>query len=471
VSPSHADVADLRAQDSESRRLAQTRFDLPLLLEAGAGTGKTAVLVGRIVAWSLGPGWARAQEKLGHDAVPERVACGVLRGVVAITFTEAAAAEMAARVASLLRELRRGEVPASFEAEALPTETAERARRAEAVLGALDQLTVQTIHAWCARLLRRFPLEAGLHPRFEVDADETQHAQIVREVVEQSLRASLAEEDDSELLELAAEGLGPDAIEEALGILVRAGLSPEALALDPLSPERLARFHRALRESLEHLRACGTPSLIDCGAGRSEAVARAIEESLAALSGAPPVSQESLEPLLGSLREIWSDPKNLGRLGEWVKGPSSKVENRALGGELESLGSRAARARALLEHATRLSPRLLDLVRTVLLPLVAEATRCLRARGVETFDGLLRDVRTLLEENPSVSALVAREIDQLLVDEFQDTDVLQCQILRRLVWWGTPSSRSMAGAMRIWGPTRASPTISKPPVGRFIRSG
>jgi ATP-dependent helicase/nuclease subunit A len=441
VSPSHADVADLRAQDSESRRLAQTRFDLPLLLEAGAGTGKTAVLVGRIVAWSLGPGWARAQEKLGHDAVPERVACGVLRGVVAITFTEAAAAEMAARVASLLRELRRGEVPASFEAEALPTETAERARRAEAVLGALDQLTVQTIHAWCARLLRRFPLEAGLHPRFEVDADETQHAQIVREVVEQSLRASLAEEDDSELLELAAEGLGPDAIEEALGILVRAGLSPEALALDPLSPERLARFHRALRESLEHLRACGTPSLIDCGAGRSEAVARAIEESLVALSGAPPVSQESLEPLLGSLREIWSDPKNLGRLGEWVKGPSSKVENRALGGELESLGSRAARARALLEHATRLSPRLLDLVRTVLLPLVAEATRCLRARGVETFDGLLRDVRTLLEENPSVSALVAREIDQLLVDEFQDTDVLQCQILRRLVVGAPPEGR------------------------------
>ena len=43
---------------------------------------------------------------------------------------------------------------------------------------------VRTIHAFCRRLLARFPLEAELHPAFEVDADERVRDELVREVVE-----------------------------------------------------------------------------------------------------------------------------------------------------------------------------------------------------------------------------------------------------------------------------------------------
>ena len=82
--------------DAEARRLAQREFERPLVLEAGAGTGKTAVLVARIVAWCLGPGWERARQRASAGvAAPDHAALAsdTLRRVVAITFTEAAAAE------------------------------------------------------------------------------------------------------------------------------------------------------------------------------------------------------------------------------------------------------------------------------------------------------------------------------------------------------------------------------------------
>ena len=56
----------LDADDADDRRLACSEWSAPLLLEAGAGTGKTAVLVSRIVHWLLGPGWERATAQLAE---------------------------------------------------------------------------------------------------------------------------------------------------------------------------------------------------------------------------------------------------------------------------------------------------------------------------------------------------------------------------------------------------------------------
>ena len=57
------DDATLLAQDAETRRQAQIEFHRPLVLEAGAGTGKTPTLVARVLAWILGTGWDRAVER------------------------------------------------------------------------------------------------------------------------------------------------------------------------------------------------------------------------------------------------------------------------------------------------------------------------------------------------------------------------------------------------------------------------
>ena len=45
--------------DCEARELAHREFSRPLIIEAGAGTGKTALLTARAVAWCVGPGWER----------------------------------------------------------------------------------------------------------------------------------------------------------------------------------------------------------------------------------------------------------------------------------------------------------------------------------------------------------------------------------------------------------------------------
>ena len=111
---------------TEEQKLAVERRREPLLLAAGAGSGKTSVLVERFV---------RAVREDG--VAPGRI--------LAITFTERAAGELRERVRGRFREL--GE--------------REAARDTEAAF-------VSTFHGFCGRLLRAHPLAAGLDPDFEI---------------------------------------------------------------------------------------------------------------------------------------------------------------------------------------------------------------------------------------------------------------------------------------------------------------
>ena len=162
-------AAGLLASDRAARAAAQTCFDRPLVLEAGAGTGKTTTLIARLLAWCLGEGWDKAVVETAAAVGPSATAGGatstaaevpaaatavtaarVLRRVVALTFTEAAAAEMAGRAARELMALGRGARAEWLAPAGLPP-APELARRARALLAALDHLTVETIHAWCFR--------------------------------------------------------------------------------------------------------------------------------------------------------------------------------------------------------------------------------------------------------------------------------------------------------------------------------
>ena len=131
--------------DGLARRVARTEFDRPVIMRAGAGTGKTAALVARIVAWCTGPGWALAEGR--HPDAP-RVADGVMSGIVAITFTEAAAAEMADRIAEALHDLREGRSVCGIPEDELHPEAA---CRAALLTQAVEHMHVRTIHA-CAMI-------------------------------------------------------------------------------------------------------------------------------------------------------------------------------------------------------------------------------------------------------------------------------------------------------------------------------
>ncbi|HYH44503.1 MAG TPA: UvrD-helicase domain-containing protein [Thermoanaerobaculia bacterium] len=448
---SDATLANALASDRAARRAARTVFDRPVVLEAGAGTGKTTTLVARVLTWSLGPGWERAADRLaaarpaglpggfpGDMAGPDRIATGVLGGVVAITFTEAAAAEMAGRVAEGLARLAAGDLPkGGLEADELPP-AAERTRRARALLGTLDHLVVRTIHAFCRGLIAAWPVEAGRHPAFTVDADGRLLEGVVNEVVETALREAYGDPGDPHLLALATEGLGPPQIVEALLVLAQEGLPAAALADDPLDARRVGALRTRLAEAAGAVHGLLAGRL----AGARAPLAIAVEEGVARLLGRLSAGHEPADLDLASLcAEAGAAlPENhVARLKEWGKGRlHSAAEEERLGGIRDELAPACGALTALLRHLTRLEPELLGHARLALAPLLARVEREVRSRGVETFQGLLSGAAELLARHPEVAARVRRGIDQLLVDEFQDTDLLQCDLLRRLALHGPP---------------------------------
>jgi ATP-dependent helicase/nuclease subunit A len=204
---------DRVAADQASRRLAQSEFERSVVVVAGAGTGKTALLVSRVVVWCVGPGWDRHAD---DGSERESIARKVIERVVAITFTEAAAAEMARKIGTALIGLAGGESPIGWDPDPglLPTDEAEIRARARALSEESHRLVVSTIHAFCQRLLSTYPIEAGIHPRFEVDPDGARLEFLAEELVEDALRGLVDDPNRADWERLAVEGVGPPRVAE-----------------------------------------------------------------------------------------------------------------------------------------------------------------------------------------------------------------------------------------------------------------
>lgn len=435
----------LRAADRAARKEAQRRFDRPLVLEAGAGTGKTTTLIGRLLAWSLGAGWDRMESELAEraaagrsvDAGPERVAAAVLRGIVAITFTEAAAAEMATRAAERLGSLARGDEPPSWLEPSLLPPPEERTRRARALVATLDHLAIRTIHAFCRGLLADHPLEAGVHPELTIDADGLRVEEVVQETVEAGLREGYGDPGDPDLIALAARGFGPREVADALVALIQAGMPPEALEEDPFAPERIEELRRRLVVAAEGVHDFVKPRLTGTKLQNPRAIQRGLEDLIVRLLEEGPIPLETIKAHAAELL-----PGNLvDHLRKWARGSLNATEGRLLGEVREELAARCGLLCRLLDHLEELDAELLGAARRALAPRLAEVARLLRIRGIATFDALLTGAERLLARHPEVRARVRRGIDQLLVDEFQDTDRVQCEILRWIALDGPPEQR------------------------------
>ena len=132
---------------------------------ASAGTGKTKVLTDRVLRLLLG------------GTAPERILC--------LTFTRAAAAEMALRISSELArwtvaddETLAGSLAVLTGAQPKQATRARARRLFATVLDVPDGLKIQTIHAFCQSLLRRFPLEAEVAPYFQI-ADQRMSTELL----------------------------------------------------------------------------------------------------------------------------------------------------------------------------------------------------------------------------------------------------------------------------------------------------
>ena len=124
--------------DQPARDAIVERLDENMVVEAGAGTGKTRSLVERVVAL----------------VTTGRASMG---GIAAITFTEAAAAELRSRIGETLERV-----------SADPSRQHAERERCERAVDDLDQAAIQTLHSFAGSLLSERPLEAGLPPGFNV---------------------------------------------------------------------------------------------------------------------------------------------------------------------------------------------------------------------------------------------------------------------------------------------------------------
>ena len=442
--------------DTESRYRAQVIFDTPLVLEAGAGTGKTSTLVARVVCWCLGEGWERGEERereIGHrreqspESVRDRVAADVLSRVSAITFTEAAAAEMAERAGEAFSGLASGELRPGLMEEALPADAEERSARARSLLGGLDHLVVRTIHAWCRRLLARHPLESGMHPGFQVDADGRLQAAVVRTVVEEATRDAYAFTDGSVLLDLAVQGYGARELEATLLVLLEKGVTPSALAADPFAPERIRMALAELEAALVRAEESGVFLMVE--ATRSKQTQETLEAlrstrtALAAtLAGADEDSAQfaALVSLTEMMGELWND-KICARLKQWAKQDFNKGETKALQDAEPAVAESIAACCPWVVALATVEPENFDRVRGTLLLLMQRLDEELRVRGIATYASLLSGASELLRNEPLLCGRIRRDLDQLLVDEFQDTDALQCELVRLLALEGPKSER------------------------------
>ena len=466
---------ELAAEDARARLLSKREFERPLALEAGAGTGKTATLVARVVCWTLGPGWCRAREELranSSDISDDRIAAKVLEGVVAITFTEKAAAEMAERCAHAFEEISRGRLPVGLleregendwdylcregrpEGPALAREIVRQ--RAAELAQAPEHLSTRTIHSFCRALLARHPLEAKLAPGFEVDADGSRAEALARDVLETLLRDVWNEPDDpppgapttlaADVIHLLSLGQGPAELEQALSALFAAGATGRELARSPMGTAAIEHFCARTRSAFEALRTAGldrigslkytkrssSPDTIQACAASEAVLLRTAQQA--------PSDATELEHWIAEILAPWSE-RAFTRLGDWSRLKSFKTEAAALLESTPLFARRAGELRRWLKHLRRVDIPLLVTAQRVLAQLLAALEERMAQAGVASFGTLLAATGELLSSHGAVCAEERRRMQLLLVDEFQDTDQTQCAIVRELALKGPSGER------------------------------
>jgi ATP-dependent helicase/nuclease subunit A len=396
---------------------------------ASAGTGKTKVLADRVLNLML------------RGSPPGRILC--------LTFTKAAAAEMANRINERLSAwttLADGALAQELVGltGAMPDRTLmEHARRLFAlVLDTPGGMKIMTIHAFCQSLLRRFPIEAGIVPQFEV-MDERSAAEVLGEAREAVLAAA-RRGDDKTLAEALGEitrYLGEESFSELLATLA-VERSRLRQVLEAGGPSRcLERLHALLDFPPGATVATILSSACDEAAFDAPELRRAAERLLASAATTDRQRGECLAAWLAAPGE------RLARLDEYIaayltaegsirKTLMTKQAASANPAALTALAVEASRIERLV--AVRGACALLHATVAMVYLAAALLTAYERYKTLHAqldYDDLILKTCDLLNR-PGVAAWVLFKLDggldHILVDEAQDTNPEQWQVVAAL---------------------------------------
>ncbi len=404
---------------------AQLRASDPAVtawVNANAGSGKTHVLVDRVVRLLLG----------GSD--PARIMC--------LTFTKAAAAEMANRLFERLGKwVALDDRPLRAELANLGCPDAGDALLARArqlftrALETPGGLKIQTIHAFCERVLQLFPVEAGVVPHFAM-LDDRETAKLLaeaRDVVLAEARAADAGALGAALADVVSRVDAP-AFDQLLSQLLakRASLGalfePDGgLAQAESRLRGLLSLEQGLtRDVIERSLACDADSYLRLAAAldtgtkseqkRAQNILRICQTaSLTLLDLRPLLLTKEREPRK-SIANKNTMEKN-GWIEDFFRAEQARLQNgMGLIGDLDCLGATLS----LLRLGSAMAARFEQAKKT---------------RGAYDFDDLIAKTSGLLRDKPDAAWVLYKldgGIEHLLIDEAQDTSPAQWQIIRAL---------------------------------------
>lgn len=416
--------------DLQARRRALTDYDATLLVEAGAGSGKTALMAGRVAL-------------LLAAAVPAA-------GIAAITFTEAAASELRERIERFVERLANNDIPDELRVGLPLGLSAEQSAAIAQARDTLDELTCTTIHGFCQQLVKPYPVEAGIDPGATIIDPEAADL-AYRDLMHAWLSARFGRD-------RSAEGLGrlpplPKLGDEDFFAELLAAEPDHVITriLDTANFLRQARTAKATDAAItpatltELLTAIG--AFVDwyatCGVVEEETAAiiadLGVLRTLVEEAAKGPITGRGIAQILlhtppnckhGTEARFVQYKKK----GKWEVAAVAKGLGKPRGGQLSASGGQfydrcsAAYAAFVANVAAAAFVQFIG----EFTPLRTLYSDYKRQAALLDFDDLLYHARDLIAENAHVKAALAKRYPRILVDEFQDTDPLQAEILWRL---------------------------------------
>ncbi|NWG02420.1 MAG: UvrD-helicase domain-containing protein, partial [Syntrophaceae bacterium] len=374
---------EVRLADQEHRDRAVNDLSESYIIEAAAGTGKTTVLVGRILNL-IRRGEANLEE------------------IVAITFTEKAAGELKVK---LREELEKATLAASDSVQD---------HRLSKAISSLERMQVTTIHSFCASLLRERPVEAGLDPNFEV-ADELTASLLRTDVWDEWLAREMDTEDPS-LRRAVLLGITTNQLEKlGQAMLNHRDVLHYLPSPDPKIEGSIDRFIKSLKEWMKELNRlkgqCKKPD-----EDRAFQKIEELNDQVVELESLP--SEEEKEVFIFRKLSIGSTDR-LGAQARWKTKEDLEEVRKVISQISEAVDEvKAGMADSVL---TGLTKRLVNYVQSY--------EKAKQERNYLDFNDLLLYTRQLLKEHIEVRQYFRQRYKFLLVDEFQDTDPLQAEIV------------------------------------------
>ena len=378
--------------DQETLRSVVNDLGANLMVEAGAGTGKTYALVSRVVAL---------------------VKAGVrMQNIVAITFTDAAAAELSERVRSRMEQLLDNGLEDNNEDLLAKDLTDQERSQIRQAVAELDQAAVQTIHSFAAQLLRERPLSANLPPGW-VPLDAVDSTRRFAERWDQWLESTLGQDHEA----------NPELTESLRHLIgVKAGIGT------------WRQVAKDFADNYERLASEGSIAEINL---------RALAEStLGELEG---LCAQCVNDSDSLFEQISAAKETVTAVLEVADRPLDAIQALDQGAKVDYSGTRGSSAKSWTVPITEIRKRFRDEVGwpfqiavrcapalTVLQNLrqsfALRYTAQRKAEGVASFDDLLVWARDLLRDDATARRRFQDLYTHILVDEFQDTDPLQAEI-------------------------------------------